>query len=981
MKIGLAAVVIICGLLSACWQADTTLYASVPSVACQADSIGIYLARIRQDTSLAVRQAWTDSLVKWGQMCDADSLHDAIAMACRELGNELWESNLAVARQYYLKGLALHPTGLLCGKLYCNAGLSYYDDQDYAAAIPYLDSALFVQPVFQDSGYYFTAALYLGDCYQRLEQPHLALLYYQKALEIAQKRQDGAYISEASELMTGSYRKIKQYDKAIRSGWNGLQTGVVSPNLLVNIGNAWQDSMLHCARGGAARRHSADSALWYYTKALAQYPPQELSSAKLTLLSNLGEWYRRQGNTAAAIALHTQTIATLSTAAVNSERHSRLMGRLYLNRGEALMDAGQFEAAASDFDSALYYFAPASVPLDINAPDLQISGPVVAPSLVAMTLHNQALLRVRQRASTSIETRQEALRWYDLLARFVHDARGGYLTESDKVTLTLEIRPYLDSAVAVCADLVRLRPEQKSIFEAKALAYLEQSKAVVLRETLLDKYAQRMLSPSQSAEKAQLLAERERITQETFLARNNLQAIATLKQEWLQHMAKWRVFQQSLNFGTSFVASSSEEENLSIEALRRQALEPGQAMLSYLLIGTTLHIFVLQQDGQEWIQRPVQASFLEDVDTFNRILSEHIRFDDYNARAEVLQTIGERLYALLIPEDILSLPPRLVIAPSDELQALPFEALRRPGGRGGYRDFLLFHYAVSYAPSARMLWQMRHRVVPSAPGAKVAVFAPSFPDRLILGASNLPLPVEGAIEGVLKRLPNEAEMQAVSKVVRAELYPGPKATKQAFWEACQKYKVIHIPTHGVLYSSDPRFNFICFSQNRDTLEPRELLFMHELYEKGTPFDLELVVLSACLTARGPQVKGEGAMSVARGLAGMGVRSFIATLWEVNMEHTTAIMPAFYRYMAGKQAASKDVALAEAKRDFVRRSSGNRDPSQWAGLVLAGNTECLSLQPAETAKSWMIGVIGLVIGMACGSFALYRLLCRNKSHHY
>lgn len=972
MRIGLAAVIVVYVLLSACRPVVTPVHTNTPGAGCRADFIGIYLARVRQDTSLAARQAWIDSLTKWGQACSEDSLRNAVALACRELGNELWESDLVAARQCYLKGLSLHPRGVVCGKLYCNVGLSYYDDQDYAAAIPYLDSALFVQPVFQDSGYYFTAALYLGDCYQRLEQPHLALLYYQKALELAQKRRDQAYISEASELMIGSYRKIKQYDKAIRSGWNGLQTEVVSPNLLIGIANAWQDSMLHCAPGGAARRQSADSALWYYNKALAQYSPQKLSGAKLTLLSNLGELYRRQGHPAAAVALHTQTIAALNTNTANSERHSRLMGRLYLNRGEALMDAGRFEAAASDLDSALCYFAPASVPLNINMPDPQISGPVAAPSLVAMTLHNQALLCVRRGTPASGNARKEALRWYDLLARFVHDARRDYLTESDKVTLTLETRPYLDSAMAVCAELVRLKPEQKHIFEAKALAYLEQSKAAALRETLLDKHAQRMLSPSRAAEKAQLIAERERITQETFLARNNPQSMATLKQEWLQHMAKWRVFQQSLASDAS-LAASSEGENLSVEALQREALEPGQAMLSYHRIGATLHIFVLQQDRLEWIQRPVSASFWEDMDVFDRILSGHIRFEGYNTRAAALQAIGERLYALLIPEDVLSLPPRLVIVPNDDLQALPFEALRRPGGYGDYRDFLLFHYAVSYAPSARLLWQMRHRTAPIESGARVAVFAPALPERLLLGASNLPLPVEGAIEGMLRRLPNEAEMQAVSKVIQAQTYAGAEATKQAFWEACQKYKVMHIPTHGVLYNPDPRFNFICFSQNQDTLEPRELLFMHELYEREAPLDLELVALSACLTARGPQVKSEGAMSLARGLAGMGVRSFIATLWEINMEHTTAIMPEFYRRMAGKQAMSKDVALAEAKRDFVRRSSGNRDPSQWAGLVLAGSSERLPLQPAGAGKSWMMWAICLVIGMAGGSFALRRLL--------
>ena len=97
---------------------------------------------------------------------------------------------------------------------------------------------------------------------------------------------------------------------------------------------------------------------------------------------------------------------------------------------------------------------------------------------------------------------------------------------------------------------------------------------------------------------------------------------------------------------------------------------------------------------------------------------------------------------------------------------------------------------------------------------------------------------------------------------------------------------------------------------------------------------ELVTLSACETALGKEVKGEGLMSLVRAFMYAGSQSVLATLWKVDDESSAKLMIAFYRHwQQGK--LTKAEALQQAQIEAIRKGSA---PYFWAPFALIGRAD-------------------------------------------
>jgi CHAT domain-containing protein len=97
---------------------------------------------------------------------------------------------------------------------------------------------------------------------------------------------------------------------------------------------------------------------------------------------------------------------------------------------------------------------------------------------------------------------------------------------------------------------------------------------------------------------------------------------------------------------------------------------------------------------------------------------------------------------------------------------------------------------------------------------------------------------------------------------------------------------------------------------------------------------ELVVLSACETALGKEVAGEGAMSLSRAFFIAGARGSLVTLWSVDDAATAALMEVFYRALL-REGQSPAAALRTAQR-AIRARPQWMDPYFWAGFELQGD---------------------------------------------
>jgi CHAT domain-containing protein len=96
---------------------------------------------------------------------------------------------------------------------------------------------------------------------------------------------------------------------------------------------------------------------------------------------------------------------------------------------------------------------------------------------------------------------------------------------------------------------------------------------------------------------------------------------------------------------------------------------------------------------------------------------------------------------------------------------------------------------------------------------------------------------------------------------------------------------------------------------------------------------DLVVLSACQTALGTDVRGEGLVSLVRGFMYAGVPSVLASLWRVPDAATAELMRRFYGGLLG-QGLGPAAALQRAQV-AMRADPRWSDPHDWAGFVLEG----------------------------------------------
>ena len=93
------------------------------------------------------------------------------------------------------------------------------------------------------------------------------------------------------------------------------------------------------------------------------------------------------------------------------------------------------------------------------------------------------------------------------------------------------------------------------------------------------------------------------------------------------------------------------------------------------------------------------------------------------------------------------------------------------------------------------------------------------------------------------------------------------------------------------------------------------------------------MLSACQTALGKQVKGEGLVGLVRGFMYAGSKRVVASLWKVDDEATAELMKIFYRGML-KEGMRPAAALQAAKVEMSRDKRWH-SPYYWAAFELQG----------------------------------------------
>jgi CHAT domain-containing protein len=147
-----------------------------------------------------------------------------------------------------------------------------------------------------------------------------------------------------------------------------------------------------------------------------------------------------------------------------------------------------------------------------------------------------------------------------------------------------------------------------------------------------------------------------------------------------------------------------------------------------------------------------------------------------------------------------------------------------------------------------------------------------------------------------------------------------------------KYRYVHFATHGYIDSEKPALSAIVLSLVNERGETQDgLLKTHEIYNLDLP--AELVVLSACRTGLGKEIKGEGLVGLTRGFMYAGAARIIVSLWNVSDKGTADLMSRLYEGML-REGLRPTAALRAAQLE-LRGQKQWQSPYYWAAFVQQG----------------------------------------------
>jgi CHAT domain-containing protein len=318
------------------------------------------------------------------------------------------------------------------------------------------------------------------------------------------------------------------------------------------------------------------------------------------------------------------------------------------------------------------------------------------------------------------------------------------------------------------------------------------------------------------------------------------------------------------------------------------------------------------------------------------------------ADAEYWRLAGQLSDMVLGPiSDVIKHRTILVVA-DGALHYLPFQALPAPGkttnqGSSEPVPLLVDHEIVSL-PSASILATIRQTSRTGSNEEKlVAILADpvfSAEDSRVTNPNTVSLQQTSQFADTisLSRLPaTEHEARSIMEIVPAGT--GMMATgfdadrTMALSSELGQYKVLHLATHGVVDVENPEVSGIVLSMfSRDGKSRDGLLHLHDIYNMNLS-NTQLVVLSACETALGKEVRGEGLVGLSRGFIHAGASSVVATLWKVDDRATRQLMTQFYKGLF-EEGLTAPAALRKAKLSMWQQPR-YRAPFFWAAFELQG----------------------------------------------
>ncbi len=805
-----------------------------------------------------------------------------------------------------------------------NVGIQYRYRGDYTTALPYLDHSLKALNALGDQRRAATVLVNIASIYDNLGDYDRARDLLTQSLVIRRALDDSEGIAKSLESLAFNDEARGDYAAALDGLQKCLQLrrdhGLAfgTAEALNNIG------VLYRLLG------NYDQAVRYLRQASAA--ATRLRNAGLTaeVLTNLGEIHFLRGEMTAARGSLTLALAT---AEKDQEPISAMSARLELGRLDARTH--RLQQARDTLSRCVDYYAASGARRDKADALVELAD---VERRLGRTEHGLELAGEAERLADAMDVPE--IQWRALTATGRLDVALGRRDDAnvafehaisvieglrDRVGGGEETRSaFLESRLAPYRERIATALAQSRTDDA--FQFAERSKARALLDVIRHDHfpATATMSGAERARETDLRNSLSSINSQILVAAQapgpDPAQVDALKKRRTQARLDYEDFQSTLYAAHSELRMArAAVPVVDAEGARRLLSSPGSAILEFV-IGRHVWAFAVTTAGVRAFRLPVEpAALAADVQTFRRQLASRDLRATVTARVVFDHVLGPM-------REVLRGRTNLVVVPDGVLWDLPFQALQPSPGH-----YLIEDTAIAYAPSATVLRETRNEAHRSSDATLLAFGNPAF------GAAAVHREKLALMGDQLTPLPEaEEQVREIGALYGpgSRVYVGGDATEDRWKAEAARYRILHLATHGVVDSRSPLYSYVVLarpvagSTDDGLLEAWEVMNLH--------LNADLVVLSACETARGHVSGGEGVIGMMWAFFVAGSPATIVSQWQVEAASSTTLMVAFHKaWKGGRGDVSKAQALQRAAVQ-VMHDPARAHPFYWAGYILVGD---------------------------------------------
>lgn len=820
---------------------------------------------------------------------------------------------------------------------YNSLGIFAYRSGNYDRAAGYLKKAISL--LQQHSGWKYTrdrllnGYINIGNTFFLAGDYQTALSYYRKALRMAHQILDDSDSDFQLILnnIAAAYSEMGNRKEALKYLLQTLprkirELGPDHPDVAVayvNIGLTYE--ALKQYKKAAAY---LDKGLEIRKKVYGEDNPHTLAVRNdLALVDKDQKKYRR----ALTILRKDLSVYKLVMGPHHPETASTL-----LEIGDVCQAMGRYHQALAVCQQALQSLAPGFHSSDIA--DNPGFNHVISEITFESALEKKAgiLLRLSRKDRQAGEKYVSmAINTYEVTIRFIEKLRESYQAENSKYLLNEDAGTVYSGAVAACMLAYRLSGDEK--YRKKAFNFSGRDKAGILMRSMAQARAQKYSGlPDSIPDKENAFRRRIRkidraLARETEGKNMDSIKVDELRDELFSVRRRFQAFSNRIkNQYPSYYKLKYNVPHLTTAEIR-QKLAPDQAYLGYFIGDSTMYTFEILKNGYNIITTQLDSALF---------LSRLTRFRDSIVQGNWQQytTLGYRLYRkLLAPVEDDIRGKDLLIVPDPLLACVPFGALLAGPPARLPHDYSRLPYvacdhAITYGYSPDLLFRKTSRgsVHPTA----FLGLAPVFDQSIDTLPAYRKVTNGGGISPLMSSV---SEIKGIYHTISASpaagegshIYLRSQATESKLSSPdISHYQYIHLATHAYINKEKPGLSGILFYPGHSKgTDDDGVLYTGEIY--SLKLNARLVVLSACETAIGRVVRGEGIIGFTRAFLYAGARNVVVSLWDVSDQSAPVFMKAFYRYLVSGESVGQ--SLQKARIDMIH-AKRYAMPRYWAAMI-------------------------------------------------